>query len=173
VTWRQPALLARTVRGHERSVVHLHGLWSDPDSIDLVSYEQIVGNELLQTALRALVFSKTLVFVVCGAGLDDYNFAIQPTPNQWTMELRKLIFNPEKARRTLELLLFHRPRSSEWPGLAAPEFDIELSNHAQRSRSLLYADRPKSGGGRRRPSCRSCLVGSIVQISDPFASWHF
>ncbi len=42
-TWRSPTILARTIRGQEESIIHLHGLWSDPDSVvlDLAAYERV------------------------------------------------------------------------------------------------------------------------------------
>jgi hypothetical protein len=82
ITWRQPALLARAIRAQDDAVIHLHGKWEEPDSVilDSDSYDQILSNDLAQVALRVLVFSKTLLFVGCGAGLEDRNFR---TLRQW------------------------------------------------------------------------------------------
>lgn len=76
VTWRQPADLERVVHGELRAIAHLHGHFGDPESIVLgtASYEEAKGDEFLQTMMRALRSTKTLVFIGFGKGLQDPNF---------------------------------------------------------------------------------------------------
>ncbi len=60
-----------------RAVVHLHGYWKDPESVVLgiVSYEAVLNDPSAQAMLRALASTRSLVFVGCGAGMHDPNFA--------------------------------------------------------------------------------------------------
>jgi hypothetical protein len=83
VTWRQSAKVERVLRGAEPAVVHLHGDYEQPESVVLGirSYDQVLGDEHLQTMLRALRSLRTLIFVGCGDGLSDPNFG---TFLQWT-----------------------------------------------------------------------------------------
>ncbi len=78
ITWRDRALA--TVFFHEstQDVLHLHGYYRQPDSIILGprSYEEVCRDEFLQSALRGLMISGTLVFVGCGTGLEDPNFGV-------------------------------------------------------------------------------------------------
>jgi tetratricopeptide (TPR) repeat protein len=76
VTWREGARVERVMRGDEEGVLHLHGFWDDPESVvlGLRSYEDIIRDQNAQAMLRALRFKSTLLFVGCGAGLEDPNF---------------------------------------------------------------------------------------------------
>ena len=77
VTWRDGSRIERVVRGDEAGILHLHGHWQEPQSVVLGirSYEKILGDAPAQAMLRALRTLRTLVFVGCGAGLEDPNFA--------------------------------------------------------------------------------------------------
>jgi len=77
VTWRDGARMERVVRGDEAGILHLHGHWQDPESVVLGirSYEKVLGDAPAQAMIRALRTLRTLVFVGCGAGLEDPNFA--------------------------------------------------------------------------------------------------
>jgi class 3 adenylate cyclase/tetratricopeptide (TPR) repeat protein len=76
VTWRQSALFEQVLRGDYDAILHLHGHWQDPESVVLGvrSYEVVVGNTHAEAMRKALASTRTLVFVGCGAGLDDPNF---------------------------------------------------------------------------------------------------
>jgi SOS-response transcriptional repressor LexA len=56
-----------------KTVVHLHGVASEPRSIILSSadYERLTENELTQVLNQALFASHTFVFIGCGDGLRD------------------------------------------------------------------------------------------------------
>ncbi len=75
-TWKQPGLYQRVIRGHERAILHLHGFWRAPESVVLgsASYGNVVSDPFASTALQAVAFTKSLVFVGFGGGLDDPNF---------------------------------------------------------------------------------------------------
>jgi tetratricopeptide (TPR) repeat protein len=77
VTWMDGARVERVLRGDEPAVVHLHGHWQRPESVILGirSYEQVLGNEHAQAILRAMTTMQTILFVGCGEGLKDPNFA--------------------------------------------------------------------------------------------------
>jgi hypothetical protein len=76
VTWRQSALFEQVLRGDHDGILHLHGHWQDPESVVLGvrSYELVLGNAHAEAMRKALASTRTLVFVGCGAGLDDPNF---------------------------------------------------------------------------------------------------
>jgi tetratricopeptide (TPR) repeat protein len=77
VTWRDGARMERVARGDEAAILHLHGHWQDPQSVVLGirSYERVLGDAPAQAMMRALRTLRTLLFVGCGAGLEDPNFA--------------------------------------------------------------------------------------------------
>jgi tetratricopeptide (TPR) repeat protein len=77
VTWRDGARMERVARGDEAGILHLHGHWQDPESVVLGirSYEKVLGDAPAQAMMRALRTLRTLLFVGCGAGLEDPNFA--------------------------------------------------------------------------------------------------
>jgi tetratricopeptide (TPR) repeat protein len=76
VTWRDGARVERVVRGDEPGILHLHGHWQDPESVVLGirSYDKVLGDAHAQAMLRALRTMRTLLFIGCGAGLEDPNF---------------------------------------------------------------------------------------------------
>lgn len=78
ITWRDRALAANFFRETPRDVLHLHGHYRQPSSIILGarSYGEICNDEFAQTALRGIMISGTLLFVGCGAGLEDPNFGV-------------------------------------------------------------------------------------------------
>jgi tetratricopeptide (TPR) repeat protein len=77
VTWRDGARVERVARGDEAGILHLHGHWQDPQSVVLSirSYERVLGDAPAQAMMRALRTLRTLLFIGCGAGLEDPNFA--------------------------------------------------------------------------------------------------
>lgn len=56
--------------------MHLHGIWSDPESIVLSTsdYTKIVQNEQIQGLRNGMALLRTFVFVGFGAGLNDPHF---------------------------------------------------------------------------------------------------
>lgn len=76
VTWRDPPRLQRVLRGREQAVVHLHGHWKDPASVvfGASSYADVLRDPGAVTFLKSAVYSRTMLFVGFGAGLDDPNF---------------------------------------------------------------------------------------------------
>jgi SIR2-like protein len=78
ITWKDVSTTHAAIRGEERGhVVHLHGLWSRPDTVILGirDYEQILGHQPSQSMLRALQSLRSVLFVGFGAGLTDPNFS--------------------------------------------------------------------------------------------------
>jgi hypothetical protein len=77
VTWRDDAGVERVLRGDEPGVLHLHGHWEDPESVVLGvrSYEDVLGDAHAQFMQRAVIAYHSLLFVGCGEGLNDPNFA--------------------------------------------------------------------------------------------------
>jgi hypothetical protein len=76
VTWKDRKVVERVIRGDEERVIHLHGYWEDSESVVLgiKSYDQLLGDKHAQAQLRALLFTRTFLFVGCGAGMHDPNF---------------------------------------------------------------------------------------------------
>lgn len=76
VCWIEPSRVERLLRGDDAGILHLHGYWERPESVilDARSYDQIIGDEHAQAVLRTLRMTSTLVFIGCGAGLQDPNF---------------------------------------------------------------------------------------------------
>ncbi len=74
---RDGAHAARILRGEESGIVHLHGYWKRPETVVLGirSYQDILGDTHTQALQQALGAMKTLLFVGCGAGLDDPNLS--------------------------------------------------------------------------------------------------
>lgn len=77
ITWRDTPLAIDWLRGNEPGIFHWHGFWREPESVVLGirSYQQIIGNQRAQDAIRALLATKVFLFVGFGAGLRDPNFA--------------------------------------------------------------------------------------------------
>jgi hypothetical protein len=76
VTWRDPGLVTQFLRGDSADILHLHGHYHRADTVvlDARNYEDICRDEATQNALRTCLTSRTVVFVGCGAGLEDPNF---------------------------------------------------------------------------------------------------
>jgi hypothetical protein len=76
VSWRNEAAVDRVLRGDSDAVLHLHGHYSEPESVvlGLWEYAGLVENEHTQAVLRTLGMAKSLLYVGFGAGLRDPNF---------------------------------------------------------------------------------------------------
>lgn len=76
VTWREAPKVQRAVRQESDDVVHLHGIWKDPESIVFggLSYGRLAADEAAQALQRALITLRSFLFIGCGGGLNDPNF---------------------------------------------------------------------------------------------------
>jgi hypothetical protein len=77
ISWRNEAAVDRVLRGDSNAILHLHGHYSEPESVVLGwwDYAGIVENEHTQAVMRALAMAKSMLFVGFGAGLRDPNFS--------------------------------------------------------------------------------------------------
>ena len=78
VTWRQGARMQAALQRRDGGfVLHLHGVYSDPDSVvfGVADYEALVRDAAYRAVLQALWLSETLLFIGCSFdGLDDPDF---------------------------------------------------------------------------------------------------
>lgn len=77
ITWKDSSeLIAFTRLENHDTILHLHGIWRDADSVilDVGDYERILGHPQAQASLRTMAESATLLFVGCGEGMTDPNF---------------------------------------------------------------------------------------------------
>lgn len=77
VTWREPNLLQQVMTGEMTEAVgHLHGVWTDGDSVVLGvgDYTNLLSSTPAQELQHALHSMNSLIFIGFGAGLDDPNF---------------------------------------------------------------------------------------------------
>lgn len=76
LTWRDLAMVTKFLQGKLAAVLHLHGHYVEPSSVvlGLDSYQRVIGSNHAQTVQKALFLERTLLFVGCGAGLDDPNW---------------------------------------------------------------------------------------------------
>ncbi|APR83464.1 Hypothetical protein A7982_08813 [Minicystis rosea] len=74
-TWRDTADVERVLRGDDRAIVHLHGVYQRPDTVVLGvrSYQRLLQDTTAQAFQRAFRALRTLLFVGVGQGLDDPN----------------------------------------------------------------------------------------------------
>jgi WD40 repeat protein len=83
MTWREPDRLLALFRGDLRSpgypsaVAHLHGYWEQPDSVIFgdADYERHAADKYVPTLNEVISLGHTLVFIGCGDGLHDPNWA--------------------------------------------------------------------------------------------------
>lgn len=75
VSWRSSAATS-TLRGSANGVLHLHGVWTEPDSIILSSdsYGSLLATAQTQAIERAMAVGSSMLFIGVGAGIDDPNF---------------------------------------------------------------------------------------------------
>ncbi len=81
VSWKQRDAVEKLIRDwnrgdSRRGVLHLHGTWDQPESVVLgtKTYQAARHDDHLQTVLKSLRLTKTLLFVGCADGLSDPNF---------------------------------------------------------------------------------------------------
>ena len=76
VTWRQGHLLHEALTDRRR-IVHLHGVWDDPDSVvfGAQDYARVVSDPAYQAFLQTLWLDRTLLFIGCSFdGIKDPDF---------------------------------------------------------------------------------------------------
>ena len=76
VSWTDHVQVQRVMRRAKDGVLHLHGVWSGPESVVLGirSYESVLADQHIQTVLRSAAYMRSLIFVGFGGGLHDPNF---------------------------------------------------------------------------------------------------
>ncbi len=76
VTWREKNRAESLLHGRSHGVLHLHGHWEQPDSVVLGirSYDSILANDHAQDIMKAIRFTRTILYIGFGAGLNDLNF---------------------------------------------------------------------------------------------------
>lgn len=76
VTWKQTAVLQRTLQGDYPAVVHLHGSWDRPESVVLgsKSYRDLQADQGMQAVFQAIRVSYSLLYVGVGNSLSDPHF---------------------------------------------------------------------------------------------------
>lgn len=73
-------LIPEDVRKYEQGsldgVFHIHGSFQDPKEVVLnaIDYYQVKNSDDMQNLLRTYLGHKTILFIGCGAGLEDPNF---------------------------------------------------------------------------------------------------
>jgi hypothetical protein len=77
VTWRERHLALQVLRGDLPGILHLHGHFLSPDSVVFSSrsYDDVCTDESARNLLRSTFALGTVVFVGCGHGIEDPNFA--------------------------------------------------------------------------------------------------
>ena len=112
VSWRNEAAVDRIVRGDSSAILHLHGHYSEPESVvlGLWEYAGLVDNDHTQAVMRALGMAKSLLFVGFGAGLRDPNFRQflrWARKVSWTMPYRH--YRLARASEAAAMRLDHDP----------------------------------------------------------------
>ena len=154
VSWREQSRVEAVLRddpleaaGERRhGVLHLHGVWEDPQSVvlGLRSYEKVKAAQHMQTALRALLLDRTLLFVGCRGTFEDPNFRHLA---DWVRESRS-----EATAR--HYLLHHRAEAGE-----IKEF---LAKHAPWLTPLCYGE----GRDDLAPFLRELRLGPAARDRD-------
>ena len=112
VSWRDEAAVDRIVRGDSNAILHLHGHYSQPESVvlGLWEYAGVVDSDHTQAVLRALGIAKSLLFIGFGAGLRDPNFRQflrWARKVSWTMPYRH--YRLARASEAAAMRLEHDP----------------------------------------------------------------
>lgn len=76
VTWRNPDEMRRILMKHSKGIGHLHGAWSQLDSVvfSQSDYQQIINDEAAQNVQRSIFTMKRVLFIGVGRGHEDPNF---------------------------------------------------------------------------------------------------
>ena len=158
ITWQDRAWLAQFFDGEIKRVLHLHGVYTKPETVILGarSYEDVVRDRTIQDMMKALVIGKILVFVGCGpAGLSDPNIGglmrwYQEVLGETVRPSYLLVSEPEREgwQRQIEgsqvRLVPYGASHAE-----LPEFLEQVAEQASRGRS---PDRPLDDLVRAQPT---------------------
>lgn len=76
-TWKNPTEMQRIISGNSSSIGHLHGIWSEPDSVVLTNadYEGLRASPAAQAIQTAFATDKSIIYIGVGSGLSDPNFS--------------------------------------------------------------------------------------------------
>ena len=86
ITWKEPSVIQRVLRGEEKGILHFHGRWRYPESIllGISSYNTHLRAECQQALQQAALALRSLVFIGRGDGMRDPNFGSTPSrPMHW------------------------------------------------------------------------------------------
>lgn len=74
-TWGQPTTMHSILRGELRGIAHLHGVYTDPDTVvfDAKKYAAVLRTDSAQVLQRVYAVSHSLLFVGVGDGGNDPN----------------------------------------------------------------------------------------------------
>jgi SIR2-like domain/WD domain, G-beta repeat len=75
VPWTNHGQQSRVLRFEQEGVLHLHGVHSVPESVVFgkLAYARVLQSRRFQFLEQAAAMGRTLIFVGCGAGLEDPN----------------------------------------------------------------------------------------------------
>lgn len=76
ITWSESRKFRTAIKSQSTDVIHLHGIWDDPESVILTTsdYEKILRHEDTAALRQSIGVLKTIIFVGYGAGLNDPHF---------------------------------------------------------------------------------------------------
>ena len=110
--------VAGWMRGERQGILHLHGSWEVPHTciLSIRDYQTTLGNEVRELIQRSLGAFRRLIFVGCGATLNDPNFSalirwLRLNISAAQLQHYALVPTPEIAAR-------HRDQS--WHGFVEP-----------------------------------------------------
>ncbi len=74
-TWKEKARAQNIINGDERAILHLHGHHLEPHTmiVSALDYQDIQTKEITQDLQKVMATRSSLLFVGCGATLDDPN----------------------------------------------------------------------------------------------------
>jgi hypothetical protein len=77
VSWKEPSSAQAILVGKSQDILHLHGVWSSPDSVVIsdASYRGLLASDAAMALERAASSLKTFVYIGFGSGLHDPNFS--------------------------------------------------------------------------------------------------
>ena len=76
-SWKDGEQAIRVLRGEENAILHLHGYWEQPDTcvLGIRSYDDLLRQSLPQHLEKVIPTLHNMLFIGCGATLEDPNFA--------------------------------------------------------------------------------------------------
>jgi hypothetical protein len=104
ITWGNASAVVKIINGESPNVLHIHGLWSEPDSVVLGTdtYGKLLQNKAAQALQQACTATNSLVFIGCGDGIRDDNIGTLLKWFETTLpdsELRHYILLPAREAR--------------------------------------------------------------------------